>query len=293
MAFYKTYLAPAKINFYLRVFKKREDGYHEIESFVYPIFAVADKITFSTGQKGIHLKCTDNTLPLDENNLVYKAAVKFFRAAAIDPSIEIVLEKEIPIGAGLGGGSSDAAVTLRALNELYGGPLSQSAIFLIATEIGADVPFFLDPSPAIVRGKGEKIEKLQINQIFHDKCVVLVYPGFGVSTAWAYKALNLSPGEELDGPPSLAFEIRDKKLIDWSCLINDLEQVVFKKFPILELYVEFFKSKGALCARMSGSGSTIFALFDKVIDVGSVVRTFQEQFGNNCWLRIVHLSKLV
>jgi len=177
-------IAPAKINLSLRVLGRRSDGFHEIETFITPI-SLCDKINIEqrSGKQTIAFRCDDPSVPKGEDNLVVRAAKIFFEETNISSGISIELKKRIPHGAGLGGGSSDAASTLLALNELFATNLPREALSKIAEMIGSDVPFFIFQSAAVCKGRGELVSPTRLRE---QLSVLLVKPGFGVPTQWAY-----------------------------------------------------------------------------------------------------------
>jgi 4-diphosphocytidyl-2-C-methyl-D-erythritol kinase len=186
------------------------------------------------------------------------------KAAGIVEGLRIHLEKRIPLAAGLGGGSGNAAITLLALNELFGEPLADRTIGEIAALLGSDVPFFLQSQPALATGRGEIIEPLAPFPALRGLSLVLVHPGFGVSTAWAYQQLPRFP-EAFRGQPGrgrqLVAALQTQDLVSaLGHFYNALEAPVLAKHPLLGLYQKFFREQGALAALMSGSGSSTFAL---------------------------------
>ena len=177
-----TVKAPAKINLFLRVVGRRPDGYHEIESFMQKVELSDELHLFAVGEK-ISLACPNSSLPEDEGNLVFRAAQLFFKTVGKQPGVRIVLEKNIPVAAGLGGGSSDAAATLLGLNELWSLGLSRNELGSLAEQLGSDVPFCLIGGTCFVAGKGEIIERIDMP----DMDVLLVSPGYEMSTKEAYE----------------------------------------------------------------------------------------------------------
>src|SRR5579859_5462427 len=151
--------SPCKVNLLLNILGRRPDGFHELETVFQPV-NLCDELTFERAGKGIALSCNEKSLPTDSDNLVFRAAEKFLAAAQISSGVKIHLEKKIPMAAGLGGGSGNAAVTLLALNELFGGPLPAGKLFEIAASLGSDVPFFLQDKPALAVGRGEQVQPL-------------------------------------------------------------------------------------------------------------------------------------
>ena len=250
--------APAKINLYLRVVRRRDDGYHDLESWMQKI-ALADRLAISLRlAPGLTLKVSDERLPGDDSNIVWRAATAFFAACRLADSIgaDIVLEKNIPLAAGLGGGSSDAAATLLGLNHLCGLPLTVPALAELGLSLGADVPFFLFPGPAaFARGIGEILRPAPVLAGYH---LVLVNPGFPVSTKEVYARLPLT---------EKAKKIKRTALLDRedghdiSGLDNDLEAVAIAMHPEIADIKKRLLSLGSAMALVSGSGATVFALF--------------------------------
>lgn len=283
---------PAKINLLLNVLGRRQDGFHEVETVLYPV-ALYDTLRFTRTGQGIQFTCNDARLKNDPSNLVVRAATVFFAAAKIEPVVNIQLEKRIPIGAGLGGGSSNAAATLLALNELFGMPLQKAALEQMAVALGSDVAFFLQDKPALATGRGEQIQPVEPLRSLTCKCLFLVYPGFGISTAWAYQQLSRFP-HALEGRPGRAMkliELLQKTDLQTASaeFYNSLEVPVFQKYPILAIYKEFLRANGALAALMSGSGSTVFAIFDNIEVVKQLDERFKQKFGRACLTAILPL----
>ena len=175
--------APAKINLSLRVLGRRADGFHDLESLMCPV-SVFDTLDVTLREAGgLEFVCDDGTLPAGDDNLVVRAARLFCALRGIEPNVRIALTKHIPHGAGLGGGSSDAATTLLALDRLFETRLSREALAAMAAEIGSDVPFFIYDSAAMIRGRGERVEPVAFP---HALPLLLIKPPFGVPTPWAY-----------------------------------------------------------------------------------------------------------
>ncbi len=263
--------APAKINLSLAILGKRPDGFHEIESLMVPL-TLADSLEIESWpgtDGGIAFTCSDASLPTDDSNLVVRAARRFFETAGQPASVAIRLEKAVPHGAGLGGGSSDAASTLAGLNTALGEPLSGEALMTLAAEIGSDVPFFLAGSAAICRGRGERVEPVPFP---HSLPLLLVKPDFGVPTPWAYGRWKDS--RELPGISYAAQEF------PWGRLVNDLERPVFEKYLFLGALKRWLmaqpESAGAL---MSGSGSTCFALLKQESGGPALEARVKQEFG--------------
>jgi 4-diphosphocytidyl-2-C-methyl-D-erythritol kinase len=285
--------SPCKVNLLLNILGKRPDGFHELETVMQPV-NLCDDLTFERAQSGIALSCSDKSLPVDGGNLVFRAAEKFFSAAAISGGVKIHLEKRIPLAAGLGGGSGNAATTLLALNELFEKPLGPEKLFEIAASLGSDIPFFLQRQPALAIGRGEKIQPLNNFPALANKAILLIHPGFGISTPWAYQNLARFP-DALNGQNG-----RAQKLVSLlqtndlraaaNAFYNSLEAPAFEKFPILLLYKEFLTANGAAAALMSGSGSTTFGICDNLAAAQSTRDKFKTRFGENCWMEVAALE---
>jgi len=249
--------APAKINAYLRIVGRRSDGYHLLNSLMIPV-SLYDKIDVQVDEKpaGIKLTCSDLAIPVDETNLAYKAAALLCRECTVTPAITLSLQKHIPSGAGLGGGSSNAAAVLKSLNTLLSLGLSEQRLCQLGARLGADVPFFIPCRPALVEGIGDILTTVSP---FPYRWVVLVVPPFGVSTPWAYQRFD-----ELPIASTANKELHKWKPGQWpeqALFVNDLERAVFPSHPQLVVIKSMLLSSGAEGALMSGSGSAVFGLF--------------------------------
>lgn len=246
------YAAPAKINLSLRVLSKRPDGYHEVDLLMARL-DLEDQLEFTPAPE-LELVCNDPTLPVDESNLVLRAVREFEKAYGRSVRCRICLTKRIPHGAGLGGGSSDAATTLVALNEILGTQYDREELAAMAAAIGSDVPFFINPVISRCTGRGEIVTP-EPKLADWQSPVVILKPAFGVSTPDAYKRLH--DARRVKGLPYGIQKVRGVGLM------NDLERPVFAKFPILGLLKSWLIGKpGVRAAMMSGSGSALFALTD-------------------------------
>jgi 4-diphosphocytidyl-2-C-methyl-D-erythritol kinase len=285
--------SPGKVNLLLNVLGRRADGFHELETVLQPV-NVCDELTFARGGLGVQLSCNEKNLPTDARNLVHRAAADFLAAAKISDGVTIRLEKKIPLAAGLGGGSGNAATTLLALNELFGGPLSAAKLNELAGALGSDVPFFLQCRPALATGRGEKIQPLDPFPALRGRTFLLIHPGFGIATPWAYQNLARFP-DALNGKPGRAqklislLQAGDLRAADGD-FYNSLEAPVLAKFPVLALFQEFLREHGALAALMSGSGSTTFAIIENVPAGEALRQRFKSQFGRNCWTAVVEIG---
>lgn len=277
-----------KVNLLLNVLGRRPDGFHELETLMLPV-GLHDTLEFSESGDGARFTCSDSRLPSDGSNLVVRAAEAFRAAAGIRAGVAIHLEKRIPAAAGLGGGSGNAAAALLGLNEIFGFPLSSEKLHEIAGGLGSDIPFFLDDKPALATGRGEQVEPLEPFDLMRGAWLLLVRPGFGVATPWAYLALANFP-EALNGRPGRALELAEALMSDSfraaaGKFYNSLEAPVFRKFPILAIYRDFLRDSGALVSLMSGSGSTTFAIAQSQSAAEAMGERFKSKFGGSCWLQ--------
>ena len=253
----KTYRieAPAKLNTRLKVTGRRSDGYHELVTVMVPI-TLFDLLELTVVSEGIRIQCEGFHVPDDENNLVWKAARSFLSKTGVEEGVSVRLRKSIPVAAGMGGGSSDAAATLLSLNEMWGRPLSSSDLHAIAAALGADVPFFLNCTPSLARGIGEILEPLKN---WPDCWYVIVTPPVEVSTAWAYRNLKL---KLTTGEYEYTVRIlRNARFAVSHILENDLEDVTSAAFPIIKTIKDLLVDAGAEGAMMTGSGPSVFGVF--------------------------------
>lgn len=272
-----TFQSPAKINLWLRILGKRDDGFHEVQTRLCQL-TLGDTVEvehLGTGTN-IALSCSDPTVPLDESNLAMKALRAFESHTGKQSSWRIHLEKKIPAGAGLGGGSSNAATVLRACNELTGSPLSKQQLIELGTHIGSDVPCFLLDTPAADgAGRGELVTPAEFNWKLP---IVLIKPPFPIPTPWAYKRWAAS--KELPGI------LYAPQLCEWGTMVNDLERPVFEKFLLLPTLKMWLLEQGEVrAALMSGSGSTIFAITDNASQAAGLVEKARSWCGETSWVQ--------
>ena len=255
-----------------------------------PIF---DRLEIELIESGIELTCSQPGIPTDSSNLVWRAAERFLTKAGSETGVRIHLEKNIPAEGGLGGGSGNAAGTLLALNTLLGQALGQAELHELAAELGSDVPFFLQAQPAIAKGRGEIIEPVGELASLDGKALLLVRPGFGISTPWAYKSLAAWP-EARNRPLGQAEELA-KRLAKGDLgaaadlFFNSLEPPAFAKFPLLKLMKDFAHANGAEAALMCGSGSTVFAICPNADAAGALGQAIERQFGRLSLNQVVEL----
>lgn len=266
--------APAKINLSLEIKGRREDGFHEIETVMAPI-SLSDRLTIEGGKStgGVQFFCDDSSLSKAADNLVVRAAKLFREATKIEAGVEIALEKKIPHGAGLGGGSSDAATTLLGLNKLFQTHLDRNALIELAAQIGSDVPFFILGSAATCRGRGEIVEPTKLPGNLK---LLLVKPGFGVPTPWAYQRWKSS--RKVTGVDYSEQTFSDVRFV------NDLERPVFEKFVLLGYLKTWLRLQPeVVTALLSGSGSTVFAVLRNGADANQLGERVRVEIDPKIW----------
>jgi len=287
-----TRLSGCKVNLLLNILGRRQDGYHDLETLFLPV-PLHDRLSFERAGAGLELSCSRTDLPVDGTNLVHRAATAFLKEAGIRDGVRIHLEKNIPMAAGLGGGSGNAAQTLVGMNEVFGRPLGFETLDRLAAGLGSDVNFFLQDRPALAVGRGEQVTPLEPFSLLKGCALFLHHPGFGISTAWAYQQLGRFP-EALNGrvgrAAGLVGRLQTGGLREaMACLYNSLEAPALEKYPILGLFQEFLKAQGAVGTLMSGSGSTTFAIFPDQASGEAAIGAFEGEFGRAGWTRVVGL----
>lgn len=279
--------APAKLNLSLAIVGRGSDGFHRLVSCVAPL-ALCDTLEFVPGGAADTLACDDPSIPADGTNLVLRAAAVFRTAHPAAPHGRFTLRKSVPHGAGLGGGSSDAAAALRLLNAASGRPLGDDRLRALAAQVGSDCAFFVDAEPAILRGRGEVLERLSESHAarMRGRRVLLMKPPFGISTASAYgwlaqAAVYADEGRaELDLADALATGDPARVV----ALGNGLQPPVFRRHPELAAGLDAVRMSLGISAVMTGSGSACFALVDGVVDLGAVRRALQSAWGPGAWV---------
>lgn len=270
--------SPAKINLSLRILGRRPDGFHELETLMAPLDFGDTLEVKIRAQPGVKIHCDEPGIPLGPENLVWKALAAFAEASATPLAYRVRLVKAIPAGAGLGGGSSNAATALLLANQLNGTPLDAAELTQLAGTIGADVAFFCAKSWAFCRGRGEIVEPCPAAGDFQ---VLLLKPPFPISTPWAYR--NWRDSRELKGVSYLP------QLLGNLELVNDLERPAFGKYLILaHLKSWLARQESVSAALMSGSGSTMFAIFKSGVEHADVVHLEHlalREFGEELWLQ--------
>ena len=266
--------APAKVNLHLRICGKRADGFHELETLMAPI-SLADDITVETSLgRTVRVECDNPEVPLGEKNLAAVAAHRFSHHTGRQFAARITITKRIPMGAGLGGGSSDAAAVLAALDAIFETRLGVAGLETMAAELGSDVPFFIRRQAAWCRGRGERIETWPLPEKLP---LLLLKPIFGVETPWAYK--NWAESHDLPGLEGTEQDLGGIKIF------NSLERPVFEKFLVLPAIKQWLRTQpGVRAAAMSGSGSTMFAVLENAAAAPELMRGARTEFGESLWL---------
>ncbi|WP_252238813.1 4-(cytidine 5'-diphospho)-2-C-methyl-D-erythritol kinase [Clostridium sp. VAP51] len=267
--------AYAKINISLDVIGKREDGYHLLKMIMQNI-DLYDIVQVEKIPNGIKLKCNKPYVPTDERNLAYKAAKLFKETYDIKSGIYINIEKNIPVSAGLAGGSTDAAAVLKIMNKMFNINVPQSELMDLGLKLGADVPYCICGGTALCEGIGEKVIKLKP---FRDKILVVVKPPFGVSTKEVYKAFDLSKVIFHPKTNELISNI-EKNNIDFIAnnMKNLLENVTLGRYKIISTIKEEINTCGALGSMMSGSGPTVFGFFDDILKAQKCYEKMKEKY---------------
>lgn len=253
--------AVAKVNLSLKVTARRSDGFHELRTLFWPLPEVCDTVTLTESPSGaLEVGSDDPLLPAGADNLVGRAALEYARRAGLEPAWRFFIEKRIPVTAGLGGGSSDAAAALRLLQDRYGA-LGESELAALALELGSDVPYFLSPVPARATGRGERLAPLDF--AVPELEILLVNPRFPVRACWAYTHLEPSRIGPDDGGRGMRLEdaLRRGDAEEVAAnLGNDLAFALYEKFPLLQILRDALLEAGATGAEISGSGPTVFAI---------------------------------
>ena len=268
--------ANAKINLSLDIVGKREDGYHLLEMVMQSI-DLHDEVQLDEVEEGIVLECDKNYIPLDNRNIAYKAAELLMKTFNIKRGVSIKISKNIPVAAGLAGGSTDAAAVLKGMNELFKLDLTEEELMALGLQLGADVPFCIKGGTCLCTGIGENIEVLEP---FKDQIVLLVKPPFGVSTREAYGGFELDKIKKHVETQKLisAMHSRDLSLMNYH-MRNLLENVILRKHPMVKNLKQNLIRLGAITSLMSGSGPTVYGLFDD-LEKAKNAMVFFDKSGN-------------
>jgi len=270
----------------------RKDGFHELISLVTPT-RFGDNLTVEKLPENAatdFLKCDVLGVPCDESNLVIKAANLFRSAAKTNAHFSFFLDKKVPAGAGLGGGSSNGAIALEAMNELCGNPLKMSELEKLAATLGSDCPLFLTKTPVVMRGRGEKVFPLfgEAQEYIGKIKFLLFKPDFSINTGWAYSQMRANPDDYIDADEaeSKISEWLENPSIHGIPLINNMQIEAFKKFPALEIVLEDIRQKFRVPAMMSGSGSACFAIVNDLSQeqISQMKSQIKSTLGQSCFV---------
>ncbi|HVU33012.1 MAG TPA: 4-(cytidine 5'-diphospho)-2-C-methyl-D-erythritol kinase [Opitutaceae bacterium] len=292
----QTIFAPAKLNLFLAITGRRADGFHDLLSVVAPLdlgdeLRVSEEPTSRTPR--FSLRCDDPAVPVDESNLVLRAAQVFAAETGWSGAAHFDLLKRTPVGAGLGGGSSDATATLRALNQLAGNLVGLDTLARLAATLGSDCPLFLQEGPVVMRGRGERIEPLPPSAAkrLKGKRVLVFKPAFGISTAWAYRHLA-EPSAQTEST-YIPAAVAERRVADWiadpdatvdALLFNTLERVAFGKFVALPTLLERLRVEFGLKPMMTGSGSACFAFLPDDAPLEQLTTTIRQAWGDSAFI---------
>jgi 4-diphosphocytidyl-2-C-methyl-D-erythritol kinase len=281
--------APAKINLFLAITGRRTDGFHDLLSVVVPLLW-GDTVEVEADGASFTVECDKSDVPTDATNLVIKAAAAFAKATGWAGGARFKITKRIPMGAGLGGASSDAASALEALNALAGGPLDAAGLAQLAASVGSDCALFLSRGPVVMRGRGERVEPLpkEAYSRVRGMRVLLFKPGFAIPTPWAYGriAAEAPRGYVQAGRAEamLAAWIDKPGASTDEFLFNSMERPAFAKFAALPVLLERLNSRFGISPRMSGSGSACFALLNEKADATPMEATIREAWGPSAFV---------
>jgi 4-diphosphocytidyl-2-C-methyl-D-erythritol kinase len=267
--------SPAKVNLMLRVLRRRKDGYHEIRT-IFQKISLRDTLWFTLKRaKGVSISTSDLTLPAGEGNIVHRAALLVLNRSDYKGGIAVKIRKRIPIAAGLGGGSSNAATTLKALNQLLRLDLPKEELTNMGLKLGAEVPFFLMKGSALGSGIGERLRQVQLPELWY----VLINPNFEVSTASVYRKVILT---------KMRFHYRIQKFFEspkeiFPLLHNDLEKIVSRGHPEINEMKKCLNAAGAAATLMSGSGPTVYGIFPEEGGASKAYRTITRMVRGKGW----------
>jgi 4-diphosphocytidyl-2-C-methyl-D-erythritol kinase len=290
-----TIFSPAKINLSLAVTGRRADGFHDLVSVVAPVQWGDELVVQSASQSGLStLECDVPGVPTDGSNLILRAAEAFAAATGKRGAVRFKLTKRIPLGAGLGGGSSNAVAALRAINQLAGAPLSTTQLANLAAQLGSDCALFLHGGAVIMRGRGERIEALPAAAAarLRGRRVLLFKPSFGISTPWAYGRMVARGSDYLPAPEA------ERRLSAWihrdapaeELLANNMEPAAFEKYLALPVLLTRLRREDNVAARMSGSGSACFALLEEGRDEHALIDKIRAAWGETAWVQVTRIA---
>jgi len=291
-------LSPAKLNLFLAITGRRADGFHDLVSLVTPVGWGDDLSAEPIAGEAIELTCDDPTVPVGADNLIVRAAAAFAAARGVAPGMRFRLQKRVPMGAGLGGGSSNAATALLLLNRHSPVALPPGQLAHLAAKLGSDCPLFLSGGPVIMRGRGEQLSPLPPGALSRiaGRQVVIFKPGFAISTPWAYSQLvAASPASYLPAPEAerrLAAWLADASAPLETLLFNNMEYPAFTKFPALPALADCIRERHGLEVRMSGSGSACFVLLPERAgpSAAGIAETVRDAWGASAFCQATILA---
>jgi 4-diphosphocytidyl-2-C-methyl-D-erythritol kinase len=281
--------SPAKLNLFLAITGRRPDGFHDLVSVAAPV-EFGDTLKIGPRESGFSLECDDPRLEVDETNLVLRAARAFAEASGWRGGAHFSLEKRIPAGAGLGGGSSNATTALLGLNQLAGSPLDSSRLNEVASRLGSDCALFLQNQPVVMRGRGETVAALpmQAASRLRGRRVLIFKPPFGISTVWAYgRMVKEAPAAYLPSDQAearLGAWINDADASGEALLFNNMEAPAFTKYIALPVALVCLRDEFALAPRMSGSGSACFAFLPDDASVTAIAERIRALWGSDAFV---------
>ena len=290
-----TVFSPAKLNLFLAIIGRQADGFHSLVSVAVPV-TFGDTLEIEPTAGGFSLICDEPSLAVDETNLVLQAARAFVTATRWKGGARFALTKRIPVGAGLGGGSSNAVAVLLGLNRLAGGPLDTARMAEIAARLGSDCALFLHRGPVVMRGRGEHIEPLPATGTgrLSGRRVLIFKPGFSISTAWAYRQMAAgAPATYLsmvEAEARLAAWVNHPKAAAEALLFNNMEGPAFAKYMALPVLLNVLRDEFGLAPRMSGSGSACFALLLDRDPADTIIGCIREHWGDEAFIVETHLA---
>lgn len=266
-------LSPGKVNLRLDIVGKRSDGYHELRSLMERV-SLADEIDMKIVEKGITVTCDHEGVPNDESNVAFKAVKEILAYSSRNVGVEVHIKKRIPVAAGMGGGSSNAATVIKGINHLLKLKLAKEKLMKIGLKVGADVPFFLFEGPALAEGIGEQLKKIKA---MPKLLFLIVNPSIAVRTDWVYSKFQLE-GIKFTGNTEVPNIYRTKKDVA-KILHNDLEKVTIKEFPIVGEIKDEMLKLGALASMMTGSGPTVFGIFADKVKLAKAYERMEKKAG--------------
>jgi 4-diphosphocytidyl-2-C-methyl-D-erythritol kinase len=284
--------SPAKLNLFLAITGRRADGFHDLVSVAAPL-DFGDELQASVARR-LTLACDQSEVPVDNTNLILKAAERFFEVSQWDLGADFKLTKRIPMGAGLGGGSSNAVAALRALNQLSGVGLAEPVLARLAASLGSDCALFLKNAPVVMRGRGERVDDLPASAVarIRGRRVLLFKPSFGISTPWAYGRMVAR------GTDYLPADAAESRLARWlggtapieELLFNNMEPAAFEKYPALPVLLARLRREFGVAAGMSGSGSACFALLRDDLAAPPLVAAIRAAWGSGAFVQEARLA---